>query len=504
MRIAVVGLGTAGACMLDSLSQALRSHSDISLTLYDPAAEPWRGRAFAPDSESILANAPVEAMSVRHGDTAHAQRWLERQGDLDPGSTEEVFLPRQQYGQYLSQHAGGLVHDLRRRGWAVELVQQSATSLAPVGASRYVVGAEGRRDEFNYVILCAGGSVLGNPFGLDGCDGYIADPYPTRERLDGIPSDAAVGVLGSGLTAVDVAVALQERGHVGPIRMYSRNGVLPLARRPGPPWTAKHLTRDHLFALARSTGSYRLVDVERLVNREVQAWQGRTRGLFPSAPEWENQAAWLRRQLEQPHDAADLETFIFQKSIPLVWQDIWYALTPGDQRRILASPATLRSIISRCCPMPRVNAKKILAMLDSGQLTVRGSVTSVMRGQNTFDVQVANAREHVDYVVNAITPAVYGVHPKVEQLVDSAIAHGLARRHHAGGLQVLARTSAIVGRGGPGGLYALGDLTRGAFFFTFGMPVLVSRSADIARAIHDDLHEKAQARRPRSPAAVSA
>jgi uncharacterized NAD(P)/FAD-binding protein YdhS len=504
MRIAVVGLGTAGACMLDSLSQALRSHPDISLTLYDPAPEPWRGRVFAPDSEYILANAPVEAMSVRQGDTAHAKRWLVRQGDLDPGSAEEVFLPRQRYGQYLLQHAEGLVHDLRGRGWTVEFVQESATSLVPVGSSRYVVGAGSRRDEFNYVILCAGGSVLGNPFRLDGCDGYVADPYPTRERLDGLRSDAAVGVLGSGLTAVDVAVALRERGHDGPIRMYSRSGVLPLVRRPGPPWTAKHLTSEQLVDLACSTGSYPLVDVERLVNREVQAWGGRTRGLFPAAPGPANQAAWLRRQLERPHDAADLETFIFQKSIPLVWQDIWYSLTPEDQRRILASPATLRSIISRCCPMPQVNARKILAMLDSGQLTVRGGVTSVMPRRKAFDVQLATAREHVDYVVNAITPAVYGVHPKVEPLVDSAIAHGLARRHHAGGLQVLARTSAVVGRDGPGALYALGDLTRGAFFFTFGLPVLVSRSADIAKAIHDDLHEKAQALPRRSALAVGA
>jgi hypothetical protein len=47
----------------------------------------------------------------------------------------------------------------------------------------------------------------------------------------------------------------------------------------------------------------------------------------------------------------------------------------------------------------------------------------------------------------------------------------------------------------------LGDLTRGAFFFTFGTSALVYRSADIAKAIHDDIREKAL--QHRSPASAT-
>lgn len=500
MRIAIVGLGTAGACMLDSLEQALGDRSDISLTLYDPAAEPWRGRAFQADSACILANAPVAAMSIRYGDNSHAERWLLHQGRWEGGNPQKAILPRQFYGDYIAHHAGGLLRDLRRRGWLVELVQQRVTSIAPAGSSSYILEADGRRDEFDYVILCAGGSVLTSPYDLDGCDGYIADPYPTSERLNDIPPDASVGVLGSGLTAVDVAVALKERGHAGRVRMYSRSGLLPLARRSGPAWTAKYLTSEQVINLARSDSSRYLADVEQLFNREVHAWGGEPRGLFPQ-PHLSGTGAGLRRQLEQPHDGTDLETFIFQKSI-LVWQDIWHGLNTDEQRRILKSPSTMRSVMSRCCPMPPPNAKKILAMLDSGQLEVRGGLQTVERGRDAFDVQLAASRERADYIVSAVTPPVYGVHPQIEPLVNSAIGHGLARRHHAGGLEVLASTSAVAGHHGTGGLYALGDLTRGAFFFTFGTPALVYRSADIAKAIHDDVNERAT--RHRSPVTVTA
>jgi uncharacterized NAD(P)/FAD-binding protein YdhS len=486
--------------MLDGLEQELGDRSNIKLTLYDAAAEPWRGRAFQADSGSILANMSAAGMSIRHGDSSHAERWLVRHGLLERGTAQDAYLPRQVYGDYIAQHAGELVNHLRRRGWQVDLVQQNVTSIEPAGSSGYILGTEDRRDEFDHVILCAGGSVLDSPFDLNGCDGYIADPYPMRERLNTIPSDATVGVLGSGLTAVDAAVALKERSHSGPIRMYSRSGVLPLTRRSGVAWTAKHLTSEQVTKLARSSNPHFMADVERLFNREAHAWGGKPRGLFPH-PDVSGTREGLRRQLEQPHDGSDLETYIFQKSI-LVWQDIWHCLNADEQRRILASPSTMRSIMSRCCPMPPPNAKKILAMLDSGQLEVRGGLRTVQPGRDAFDVQLATTREQADYIVNAVTPPIYGVHPQVEPLVNSAIRHGLARRHHAGGLEVLASTSAVVGEHRSGGLYALGDLTRGAFFFTFGTPALVHRSIDIARAIRDDIREKVLHHRPAAPATV--
>lgn len=486
MRIAIVGLGTAGACMLDSLVQALGSRSDVTLTLYDPAADPWSGRVFQPDSDWILANAPVQAMSLRYGDTTHAARWLVEHGWLQADHSAETFLPRAVYGRYIAEHSSALLGEMRRRGWHVELVRSAATSLERTRTG-YTVGTSSRRDEHDHVILCAGGSVLADRFGLDSDEGYVADPYPARERLRDIPAGAAVGIVGSGLTAVDVAVTLHARGHAGPVRMYSRSGVLPLVRRPGPDWSAEHLTTDRISRLSSSPGGLRLADVERLFDQEVQAWGGEPRGLFPPPP-LEEPLSWLRRQAETPHDRRDLGTFIFQKSIPTVWGDVWYALAPHDKRRILASPR-LRDIMSRCCPMPRVNAEKLIAMLDSGQLSVHGGVEAVAPGPRGFRVRLATSTQHADYIVNAVTPAEYGVHPGAEALVASAVDHGVARRHDCGGLEV-APSGKVHGGRRSGGVYAVGDLTRGAFFFIFGLPALVRRAADVAAAIYVDSHQR--------------
>lgn len=212
-------------------------------------------------------------------------------------------------------------------------------SHKPISARHYQ--PNGIHSLFGYCLPgaqgCAGGSVLSDPFSLTGFQGYVANPYPTRERLREIPLDAAVGIVGSGLTAVDVAVSLKARGHSGPVRLYSRSGVLPLVRRPGPDRAAEHLTVDRISAITAPSDGLRLADLERLFNQEVQAWGGEARGLFPP-PRLDEPRRWLRWQLEHPHDREDLGTFIFQKSVPSVWGDIWYALSSREKQRIICRP----------------------------------------------------------------------------------------------------------------------------------------------------------------------
>lgn len=492
MRIAIIGLGTAGACMLDSIEQAFGNQTNISLTLYDPTDEPWAGRAFQADSDWILANTRLRIMSMRHGDKSHAQRWLERNGRLSPQQTSTDFLPRAFYGEYFSGHANDLIRGMRERGWQVEFVREKAISLEPNGATGYTVGTRGRRDDHDYVILCAGGSVLTDIFGLAGFEGYIPDPYPTRDKLREIPSDAAVGILGNGLTAVDIAVSLKAHGHTGPVKMYSRSGVLPLVRRPGPDWTAQHLTVDRILAMSTPANGLRFNDLERLFDQEVAASGGVAKGLFPPI-HVDDPKRWLRWQLEHPHNREDLGTYVFQEAVAAIWGDTWYALNPHDKQMIHGSSMP-RDILSRCCPMPRVNGEKLLGMLESGQASCQGGVQSVAPVRGGFGVQLSSNRERVDVVVNAVTPTNYGIYPGVRELVDSAVGHNLAQLHRHGGLEVAGDSGAVLGRRGQGGIYALGEMTRGAFSFIFGVPLLVRRSYDIATAISQDVSQKRRGR----------
>ena len=69
--------------------------------------------------------------------------------------------------------------------------------------------------------------------GLEACAGprLIANPGTRRASPASRPSDAVL-VLGSGLTMVDVAILLADRGHRGPILALSRHGMLPREHAP--------------------------------------------------------------------------------------------------------------------------------------------------------------------------------------------------------------------------------------------------------------------------------
>ena len=486
VRIAVVGLGAAGACMVTALNHRFAEATKVDLTLYDacPPDTLWRGRAFQRDGDAILANVPAQAMSIQPNDPSHARVWLESRGLIGEHLPDdhESFLPRRHYGDYLADTAERALAQMRARGWGVARIEESATGIEASGPALCLTTRGGRRANFDYIVLCPGGSVLSSPWGNLKNARLIANPYPTTRTLAPIPRSAAVGILGSGLTAVDIVVALQAQGHQGPINMISRTGTLNRARMQGPPWMPRHLTMERVMKGAELAGYLTLRDAERLLAHEARDLGGRPMLLRLS--EISSSREELRRQLTEPMTPDDLGVYAFQKSVPSVWQDIWYFLREPD-KRILLTPSRLRAIMSRCCPMPPPNARKILDLLDSGQLTIDTAIFPRAAGP-TPTVQTARGTTRSDYLISAMTPAHYGVAPAATELMDSAIRRGLASTHFAGGVLVERSTSRVHDRTGTANprLYALGDLTRGAYFFTFGLPVLVTRSAAISQAIY--------------------
>lgn len=82
--IAMIGGGAAAVCALDALAQ--RAATDAVLTVFEPADQLWRGRAYQHDMDSVRTNVVPDGMSVRHGDKRHFARWLAVRDLVDPGT----------------------------------------------------------------------------------------------------------------------------------------------------------------------------------------------------------------------------------------------------------------------------------------------------------------------------------------------------------------------------------------------------------------------------------
>src|SRR2546428_11540254 len=127
LKIGVVGGGASAVCLLDALAQR-EDLCNGQITVFEPAAHPWRGRAYQPDMDAVRVNAPPRDMSVRAGADEHFHDWLVSRGfQLASGGRywdprgHTTFVPRAVYGDYLERSARAAWMRLLRRGRRVEL-----------------------------------------------------------------------------------------------------------------------------------------------------------------------------------------------------------------------------------------------------------------------------------------------------------------------------------------------------------------------------------------------
>ena len=237
--VAVIGGGVAGAVLAIKLSRA-RPQDRVWLIERDRRA--GVGLAYGACSPSMLLNVPVSRMEL--GLQPRFAEWLRAEGgDLGEaleesgGRLEEAFVPRALFGRYVESRLqaalfGDPEHGLRRvRGEAVHL-------LEPPG--RGVVLADGRTLPADVVVLAPGNPPparlsADDRAGLLESDVHAPDPWVADAFAD-LPPGASVLLVGTGLTAVDVALRLADDFGVERITAVSRNGRLPARHAPGGTW----------------------------------------------------------------------------------------------------------------------------------------------------------------------------------------------------------------------------------------------------------------------------
>lgn len=143
-RLCLVGGGASAVCVLDALAQS--EVSPRALTVFEPAGDPWRGRPFQRDLESVRVNAPPAEMSIRAGDPHHFARWLSAHrlpasSRLDDvyETTECSYVSRSRYGEYLADAAAQAIGRLSTAGWDVYVVPEKVVDQHPL---RLQLGAD--------------------------------------------------------------------------------------------------------------------------------------------------------------------------------------------------------------------------------------------------------------------------------------------------------------------------------------------------------------------------
>ncbi|MYS86278.1 FAD/NAD(P)-binding protein [Embleya scabrispora] len=437
MDIAIVGGGAAAVGLLDALAatEAGAAGGDTgTITVFEPSPHLWRGRPYGPDLDAVLVNTPPALMSVRGGDFGHFAAWLGERGvdHIDP-LLGQPLVPRALYGGYLVHTAEKAVAALGERGWPVRVVAARVTHACLRSGTRLSLRTDdGQEHRADRVALCLGGGTLPDLYGLAGETGFTGDPYPLAATLDRIAAGDDVAVIGSGLTAVDVVVALAAHRYSGRITLLSRSGVLPYVWQRPDGRRPTHMTVERVAGLHSARGHLTLDDLVGLLRKELtdagedfDEFTDQLRGAGGDGP-----VRRLRRQLAAVDDPR-IGRRVLQETSHTVGPYAWRLLRETDRAWLRRHVRTATSVAS---PMVPVNASVLMRLLDSGQLTVSSGVQAIEPTNGRFRIRDAGGRRTAQVVVNAVNAPAQAVPYAARDLIRSLSATGLAVRHPSGGV----------------------------------------------------------------------
>ncbi|MGW2718670.1 FAD/NAD(P)-binding protein [Streptomyces sp. NPDC001492] len=364
--VAVVGAGAAGTLTALQLCEtATRRRTPLGLVLIDPAPEAGRGTAYATRDPRHRLNVPAGGMSCYPDDPGHFTRWLCRHGE--PSVTAADFATRYRYGAYLADTLAQAI--VRAQGTVtVRRLRTRAESCTDTPEGRPALRlADGGHLSVDSVVLATGPaapSASWAPPALRTSARFIAAPWATG-ALDGPLSDTAdVLLVGTGLTAVDLALTLDRPGRT--VHSLSRSGLLPQphALTPAGPMDAPTGLDDaSLGRLRRAVYGH--------ISRSV-----RTHG------DWRPALDSLR-----PHTAR-----------------LWESLTPDDRAEFLAREGALWNTHRH--RMAPATAESVARARTARRLTVHtGAVTEAAEHDGSLLVTLSNGRTlHVGWVIDCTGP----------------------------------------------------------------------------------------------------
>jgi len=255
--VAIVGGGFCGTLVAVHLLRGAPPQG-LRVVLINQSGQLARGVAYGTRSDRHVLNVPAGGMSALPDEPEHFLRYCQQ---LDPATRAGDFICRSTYGTYL----GDLLDQAARQAPpAVTLDRRldAVVSLdAQAGGGVVLHLQSGQSLRADDVVLAFGHFPPATPAALDpalrSSDCYVADPWASGV-FGGIDRDEPVLLLGSGLTALDVVLALHQQGHRGTVDCLSRRGLSPLPHRPAGearPWSGLEAQLPRLRSSARAASA---------------------------------------------------------------------------------------------------------------------------------------------------------------------------------------------------------------------------------------------------------
>lgn len=427
--VAVIGAGASGTLQALHLLRLGTGR----VTLIERARVPGRGVAYSTGRPEHLLNVPARRMTAFPADPDHFVRWF-----AGHSGSEEDFAPRMLYGDYLAGLLAEAATDDR-----LDVVQGEVVDIEPGERVRF---ADGRTLDVDAAILALGNFKPATPRGIDP-DAlgalWVDDPWAT-DIAAGLGPDDTILLVGTGLTAVDAALTLDATGFRGRVLALSRRGLAPRTH----PWREKMVEPradlpDSCVGLLRSVRA-RTVEV---------GWGGAVHELRTVT-----QGIWA--------GASIAERRRFLRHLRPWWDVHRHKVAPAIGARIVALQESGQLVIAA--------GKLVSAEADGAVATVRYRPRGVARVETVRAARIVNCTGPETDIARSGEP-----------LLDALLAAGRIRPDPCRvGLDVDLDCCVIDAAGETSdSLYAIGPITRGAFWESVAVPDIRMQTQGVAERL---------------------
>ncbi|RKP58473.1 FAD/NAD(P)-binding protein [Pararobbsia silviterrae] len=234
--VLIIGGGFTGTALAVNVLR-MAAPEGVRVVMINRSGQMARGVAYGTHDNQHLLNVPAGNMSLLADDP---QSFVEFCRAADPAVTPKTFVARQIYGSYLEHCLSDAEMRHASRGELIRLVGE----VVRIGSLRTDDGREsavvrlrdGDTVHADHVVLACGHFAPANPR-LDDASvyadtRYIRDPWQPG-ALARVPAHENVLLIGTGLTAVDVALHLAADNPARRCHAVSRRGLMPQGHRTG-------------------------------------------------------------------------------------------------------------------------------------------------------------------------------------------------------------------------------------------------------------------------------
>ncbi|RUN73438.1 pyridine nucleotide-disulfide oxidoreductase [Staphylococcus epidermidis] len=486
MRVAIIGMGTAGVSVLRQLVKH-ENFSQLKVDVYDDDRNMGQGVPFQNDSSELLINMPSKSMSLNLDDDQEFWKWYQNQTEFNFSNPQ--YLPRFVFGHYMKSYLSYYNDQFDNLTIINDKVQEIFTQsdVDDTDLKYHVCTCDDEKEwrEYDYLFLTFGTFSYHDPYDLKGTKGYIQTPYPTYHTLDNVKDSDRIVIIGTGLASLDAVRYVAAHHPYLPITMTSRSAALPSVRGKMTKIQFTHLTKSRFNGIMKKHfGNVPLEKVVSLFLKECEDYGIDFKKLIYRRTG--NHVKDLEYDLNHEEEIGIFQSIIEHLKENLNW--IWNSLSVKDQETFNRKYTKIIQLNSN--PMPPRTARLLIKLIQNNELVIKKGLEDIVHKNEQFMLKYNDTTQNYelfDIVINATGSKTHlSQLDEDDQLILNLENRQIVQRHPMGGIQIIPETNQVISPryGTLKNVIAIGQMTNGVNKLRNGVKMIVNQVVDTVSQLY--------------------